>query len=211
MGDMEPLNLALKEKISKGCNQNFHFLENLDDESSFVQLLVGFVNATGGEIMVGVKQNGKVAGVNPSEIIDTIYDIIKVYKIIKDTFSTETIILGRHALVQIKIKTISKKLWLIENGEKASYIRVNASTCKVNKIVKKTWVLEENEINIEFSDLREQILDLFTKKSELSLSYIYKDMKLQNSKIDNAVSELLYRKKIRLITPEGKLMYSIVD
>ncbi|MDG1657023.1 MAG: ATP-binding protein, partial [Crocinitomicaceae bacterium] len=53
--------------IRKGEGLNLDFKFRIDDQKKIARTLVAFANSSGGSLLIGVKDNGKVSGVNPEE------------------------------------------------------------------------------------------------------------------------------------------------
>lgn len=57
----------LYQKIEKGENQQQDFKFRIDSSEKIAKTLAAFANTDGGTLLIGVKDNGKIAGVDPEE------------------------------------------------------------------------------------------------------------------------------------------------
>ena len=57
----------LLKRIASGESQILDFKFRIDDQNKIARTLGAFSNSDGGSLLIGVKDNGKVAGCNPEE------------------------------------------------------------------------------------------------------------------------------------------------
>ena len=57
----------LQRRIARGEGVSQDFKFRIDDQKKIARTLAAFANTEGGSLLIGVKDNGKIAGVNPEE------------------------------------------------------------------------------------------------------------------------------------------------
>ena len=57
----------LKRLIAEGEGVQLDFKFRIDDQKKIARTLSAFANTEGGKLLIGVKDNGKINGVNPEE------------------------------------------------------------------------------------------------------------------------------------------------
>lgn len=197
---------SITDKIKEGCSQNFHFLEDTSNSIDTLRILLGFSNSSGGEICFGIKKNGKIKGVLPTEIIKEINELVCT-QVKGLVYSFEELVIGRHLIVKVSITASADKLSLKEDND--IYTRINNETIVANKIIKRSWLLERKNENLLVNDLGKEILEVFKEGNPNSLSSIYRLTSLRKQDIDNAMSELLFLKMIYPVVVEGAILYQI--
>lgn len=192
--------------FKQGFNQNFHFLEDASNHLGVAKVLIGLSNSLGGELFFGIKKNGKVKGVSPTEIIEEINEILRIHTKGIDC-SLEQIVLGRHIVVRIIVSIGKIKLSLKEDGN--YYTRVDDNTIIANKIVKRSWLLAEKKESIVLSDKTKEIIDLFKELNPMSLSYAYQSTSMQKKEVDFGMSELMFLNIVSLVCINNIVLYKI--
>src|SRR5690554_1430054 len=69
----------LKSYIREGEHQTQDFKFRVDDSKKIARTLAAFANTDGGRLLIGVKDNGKVVGVNPEEEFHVIQGAASLY------------------------------------------------------------------------------------------------------------------------------------
>jgi predicted HTH transcriptional regulator len=69
----------LKALIAQGEHQQLDFKFRIDDSKKIARTLCAFANTDGGRLLIGVKDNGKIAGVDPNEEIHMIQAAVEMY------------------------------------------------------------------------------------------------------------------------------------
>ena len=57
----------IKRRIAQGEGHYLDFKFRVDDQVKIARTLAAFANSGGGSLLIGVKDNGKIAGCNPEE------------------------------------------------------------------------------------------------------------------------------------------------
>tara|TARA_R110002072_G_scaffold302709_3_gene487528 strand:+ start:19891 stop:20526 length:636 start_codon:yes stop_codon:yes gene_type:complete len=208
MGNLESLSKDLLEKIEDGYTQKFHFLESAKNEPEIAKIISGFANTTGGVLLIGIKTNGKVIGVNPSHVLKEIDLISEKLMIGRISIKLEKTLFGRHFLILIQITSLNSKVAVRVNGSTTYFLRVDSLTVSANKIILKAWSLLKQKKIIKLIDVHDEILHLCDNKDFISLSFIYQTVNYRNKLLDLALSELIALNKMRVIPVQNEIRYS---
>ena len=116
----------LKRRISEGENQQQDFKFSITDSRKIARSLVAFANTDGGRLLVGVKDNGAIAGVRSEEEYYMIEAAASVYCKPEITFETKRWeIEGKIVLEIIIPQSVSVPvLAQDQDGNLDAYIRV---------------------------------------------------------------------------------------
>ncbi|MEY4603795.1 MAG: hypothetical protein RIT43_1087 [Bacteroidota bacterium] len=169
---------TLASLISQGEHVRQDFKFRIDDQGKIARTLCAFANTEGGRLLIGVKDNRKIAGCNPEEefhMIEgaaTLFCQPSVYfkhKIWKEDFklvleiSVDKSIVGPHK---------SKD----EKGFWKSYVRVKDHTMVAGKILEGVWKeKKKNHSRPEkFTEVETAFLRLISEQGPISLSKMYK-------------------------------------
>jgi len=201
---------SIINKIKFGKNQEFDFVENLENREYVARLLVSFANSIGGELLIGAKANGKLIGCFPKLIKENIGSVLNEFGIQSLEFVLDEIKVGRHVLILLTIAKAKEKQKIVKKNKTVYYSRINCCIVVANKILLKKWKWEiENQTFLKDKH-RDDILKIFIPNEKITLSYIYKVSNLNKSAIDRLVSELLYLNQIELFCIKDQVFYRLV-
>lgn len=178
----------LKSYIREGEHQRQDFKFRVDDAKKIARTLAAFANTDGGRLLIGVKDNGKVVGVNPEEEFHVIQGAASLY--CKPELSVKTQIMqDDHKLVlEVTVDEVENKpvKALDENGVWKTYVRREDHTLLANKILVGVWKKERNKTSTPqaFDKDEQLILNTIKEAEEITLSKLYRVTKLKKSYVD---------------------------
>ncbi len=174
--------LSIKELIARGESQTLEFKFELNSARRIASTISAFSNAGGGTILVGVKDNGAIAGIRLEEEIYVLDAAASMYcnspvkmeirrreaegKLILEAFIPAAISLP------VKAET--------EPGEWKAWIRCGASNRLATPVHLELWRLNNPDKNppAHFSEKELRVLHVFQEKKWLSLNQATKWSKL---------------------------------
>lgn len=117
----------LLKKIALGENEQLDFKFRIDDQKKIARTLSAFSNTSGGSLLIGVKDNGKVAGVDPEEEIHMIEGAAALY--CKPAIQIESNVWqeGHHLVLEIVVsKSDTRHKSLADDGSWRNFYRIEA-------------------------------------------------------------------------------------
>ena len=105
----------IRQLVSEGehCHQDFKF--EMSDARKIARSLSAFANTEGGRLLIGVKDNGKIAGVRSDEEIYMIEAAATMYCKPKVELETQTYKVEGKTVLEIRInETVSKPVYRSE-------------------------------------------------------------------------------------------------
>lgn len=202
--------MDLKERIAQGEGEQLDFKFRIDDQRKIARTLAAFANSSGGSLLIGVKDNGKIAGVNPEEEFHMIEGAAAMFTKPEVIFETQTWQDRHHFVLEIIVnKSEVKHKAIDENGKYRSYVRIEDHTLLGNKILERIWRLEKYGVNRPES-FDEDTLGLIRTIQELepvTISKLYRSMDLSKNKIDGILAVLVFWDVIRMEMSESGTFY----
>ena len=202
--------MSLKERISKGEGSQLDFKFRIDDQQKIARTLVAFANSYGGSLLIGVKDNGKIAGVDPEEEFHMIQGASDMFTKPVVQFESKTWQEGHHFVLEIVVeKSELKHKALDDDGKLKSYIRVDDNTLLGNKILEKIWRLEKFGVNRpeSFDEDTLGLIQLIRELQPVTISKIYRSISLSKNKVDGIVSVLVFWNVISMKMNETGTFY----
>lgn len=202
--------MSLIERISKGEGAQLDFKFRIDDQRKIARTLVAFANSHGGSLLIGVKDNGKIAGVNPEEEFHMIQGAADLFTKPEVQFESKTWQEGHHFVLEIVVpKSELKHKALDDDGKLKSYVRVNDHTLLGNKILEKIWRLEKFGVNRpeSFDEDTLALIQTIRESQPVTISKLYRSIPISKNRVDGIVSVLVFWNVIRMEMNESGTFY----
>ena len=202
----------LIEIISKGEGEQLEFSSQIDDWYKTAKILVAFANSDGGKLLIGIKDNSKIIGVSPGEMIKTINEISNSYCKPPVEFLSKTWKVKHHLVLEINVlKSKDKHRALDKEKSWKFYIRSGNQIFRGNKILENVWNLEKfGSKDLELVDDSEKsILKIIEEGQLVTLSQIYKTSNRMRSEVDKILSLLVFMNQVIMKTTENGTFYSL--
>ncbi len=204
----------LKLRIAEGEGSMLDFKFRIDDQKKIARTLVAFANTFGGSLLIGVKDNGKVAGTNPEEEFFMIEGAADLYTKPRVNFESAVWQEGHHLVLEIIVpKSSQKHKAKDETDSWKNYVRVNDHTLLGNKILSKVWHMEHAGVQRpeSFDDETLAFLNLIKELQPVSLSKLYRNSTLGLKKVDSILAVLVYWKVVEMVISESGTSYRLKE
>jgi predicted HTH transcriptional regulator len=175
-------------------------------EIEFARKITSLNNTSGGKLLIGINEKGKVIGVYPEEELENIPIVLTNVCSSTILYSTEVIAIKNKLLVKVNVLSQPKIAIISPNHPPEYYFRINGNIRLATKITHKYWSFQKDRNPI--SPCTESDLDMILNCIQNnSLSQIYLQTELPKSTVDVAISWLLYRKQIQMTLFGDKVIY----
>ena len=127
--------------IAEGEHQQQDFKFEISDARKIAKTLSAFAHTAGGRLLIGVKDNGKIAGVRSEEEKYMIEAAAQLYCIPEVEYTMQTYIVeGRQVLVATIEETPHKPIYAKdENGKPLAYLRIKDENILATPIHLRVW------------------------------------------------------------------------
>lgn len=152
----------LYKYISQGEHVEQDFKHCINDSRKIAISLAAFANTQGGRLLIGVKDNGKIAGVNCNEEFHMIEAAAVLYCKPKINFESVVHTIDGKEVLEISIPKSQVRPHFAKDkeGKWIAYQRVKDENKRINKLLLDIWKTENKKIGeqFNFSDIDKQIL-----------------------------------------------------
>jgi len=204
---------SVKQLIQEGEHQQQDFKFRIDDSKKIARTLVAFANTDGGRLLIGVKDNGKIAGVDPTEEIHMIEAAVDMYSKPKLEFQSRVWQEDMKLVLEISIEKTANRpvLALDEEGKWKAYVRRKDHTLLANKILLSTWKLErfDQKRPQKIGEEETQLLNIIDQNPQITLSKIYRFSSLDKSNIDRLLPLFICWDLVSMEMNENGTFYQI--
>ncbi|MCC8172977.1 MAG: ATP-binding protein [Odoribacter sp.] len=164
--------------IAQGEHQQQDFKFEISDARKIAKSISAFYNTEGGRLLVGVKDNGKIAGVRTEEEIYMVEAAAKLYCKPQVEFQTHThTVEGKKVLEVIVPEGKEKPCFAIDyDGQQKAYVRVKDENILATAVHLKLWRSEKSKKGaiIRYSEKEQVLLSYLNENSSISLKQYIK-------------------------------------
>jgi predicted HTH transcriptional regulator len=207
------LSSYIQDLIDQGEHQQLDFKFEISDARKIARTLSAFANTDGGRLLVGVKDNGKIAGVRSEEEYHMIEAAAQMYCKPEMIFETRKwSILGK-TILEVKISPAEKKpcLALSDENRWLAYVRVHDQNIRANSVLMKVWRKDQRKkgILIEYNQAEKTLLNYLEENGEISISKFCRLSKISRKHAEELLAKLIALQVIRIDLSEKGAIYSL--
>jgi predicted HTH transcriptional regulator len=203
----------LYELISQGEHQQQDFKFCINDSRKIARSLVAFANTNGGRLLVGVKDNGRVAGVKTDEEYYMVEAAANIYSKPRVRFNVQEWDVEGKTVLEIIIQPGKDKPYFAQNDEKkwVAYIRRNDENILANKVLVDSWKIEKMHKGLKFTydEPRKILVDYLSDNESITLSRFCKIAQISRLSAQKILSEFLALKCIAININQQPVVYSL--
>jgi hypothetical protein len=205
----------IEELIEQGENLYQDFKFAINDSKKIARSLVAFSNTKGGRLLIGVKDNGAIAGVRTDEEYYMIEAAAELYCKPKVPFQTKDWNIGGKKVLEITIPESKNKPHMALNDEQKwrAYIRVADENIVANAILLKVWKKLQSARGIKIKDTEtgKKILMYLADNESITLPEFLKLAKIPYYKGGNIISDYIALGLIELDYIDNKFVYKAIE
>lgn len=160
--------------IAEGEHQQQDFKFEISDARKIAKTLSAFSNTVGGRLLIGVKDNGKIAGVRSDEEQYMIEAAAQLYCRPEINFEMHTYQVEGRSVLVVQINESNRKPVYAkdETGKYLAYLRIKDENILATPVHLRIWQQSENPKGelIEYTEREQLLLDLLEENEQLSLN-----------------------------------------
>ena len=204
---------TIAELISQGEHQQQDFKMRIDNSIKIAKTLCAFANGIGGRILIGVKDNGNVFGIDVQEEAHMIEAAAEMYSkpIIEYNLIPHKI--ERKNVLEVWVPP-SKKLphsALDENNNWIAYIRQNDETLPAKGFILAVWQYANSTMPEYYShtDKEKKIFELLENYPNSAINFIQKKIYANRTSLFKTLAKLIAWRIIKYEISNGQILVSL--
>lgn len=204
---------TLKSIIREGEHQQQDFKFRIDDSRKIARTLSAFANTDGGRLLIGVKDNGKITGIDPTEEIHMIDAAADMYCSPKLVFESRVWQEDMRLVLEI---IVPKGEEIVrspdEEGKWRVYVRRADHTLLANKILLGVWKAQKRAHSRpeKFGEEESGLLQLISEHSPVTLSRLYRLSSLPKNRVDHLLILFVCWELVNMEMSDLGTHYSVV-
>jgi predicted HTH transcriptional regulator len=203
----------LKQLIAEGENQQLDFKYCVSDSRKIARTLSAFSNSDGGRILIGVRDNGSIAGIKSDEEYYMVDTAALLFCRPKITFTIKQHITGRKTILEVDVIKGNKRPYQAkdENGKWLSYFRHHDQNLVANKVLLQVWRKKEKRsgVLVKFGKAENSLMDYLGKNGSITLSKFRKIARISSYRAESILANLIIFKVLIMNASEKGFSYEL--
>lgn len=203
----------LKKLIAEGENQQLDFKYCVSDSRKIARTLSAFANSDGGRILIGVRDNGNIAGIKSDEEIYMVDTAAQLFCRPEITFTIKQHVTEGKTIVEVVVIKGNKRPYQAkdENGKWLSYFRHHDQNLIANRVLLQVWRKEEKRsgVLVKFGKVENSLMDYLGKNGSITLSRFRKIARISSYKAESILANLIIFKVLIMNASEKGFSYEL--
>ena len=201
----------IRKLIEQGEGVNLDFKQIVQNPSKIAKSMVSFANTHGGILLIGVRDNGSIAGIKAEEEFHMIDLAASFYSKPEVKFSVEPhLVEGKTVLlVDIPIGINQPYYAKGEDNKWWVYVRVNDKCILASKTTVDFMHAKKHAAKVTLGKVEQSILSFLRDKERVTQAELCKDFNMGNRRIGRILVDLMRIQAIRSHTFEKTEFYTL--
>ncbi|PKP22185.1 MAG: ATP-binding protein [Bacteroidetes bacterium HGW-Bacteroidetes-21] len=158
--------------ISKGEDLHTDFKFEISDSKKIARTFSAFANTDGGRLLVGVKDNGKIAGIRSEEEVFMVQGAASMYVKPKIKPEYKFWLYQKMQVLEVTIPKTKSTIYYApdEAGKWKAYVRVKDENLLAPPVLEKIWKKQHSKgILLKYSVAESQLLSFLSERPEINV------------------------------------------
>ncbi len=205
----------LQKLILEGEHQQQDFKYCISDSRKIAKSLVAFANTDGGRLLIGVKDNGNIAGVRSEEEYYMVESAAKIFSKPPIDFDTRQHFIEGKTVLEVIIESSSNKPHFAKNdqGKWLAYFRKDDENKLANKVMIEVWKKQKRSqgIFLSYSETERFLLDYLEKNGSISQSAFSRKAQITYREAERVLSDFITLGILEIQADEKNIRYTIAE
>jgi predicted HTH transcriptional regulator len=205
----------IQKLIAQGEHQQLDFKFAISDSKKIAKTFSAFANTDGGTLLIGVKDNGNIAGVRSEEEFFMAEAAANMYCEPAVPFTSKEWTVENRRVLEIMIPASDEKPHYAqnENGKLLAYIRVDDQNILVNRVLLNAWRRKNRPEGtyINYGEKERLLLEYLEINKTISLSKFKKIARISPYKAGNILTNFLALDLIQIKISEKEVVYCLPE
>lgn len=203
----------IRDLISGGESQQLDFKYCVSDSRKIARTLAAFSNTDGGRILIGVRDNGSIAGIKTDEEIYMVDTAAHLYCRPEITYTIRQHSSGKKTILEVDVSRGTRRPYQVkdENGRWITCFRHNDQNLAANRVLLQVWRKEEKSsgVLVKFGKTENILLEYLKEKGAITLSKFRKLARIPAYRAESILANLIVMKVILVNISEKGFTYEL--
>ena len=205
---------SIESLIAQGEHQQLDFKFEVSDSRKIARTLSAFANTDGGRLLIGVKDNGHITGIQGDEEYYMIEAASELYtKPVVPFTATRWDVKGK-CVLEVTIAPGSDRPWFAREKDNTyrAYIRVADENKPANEVLLLAWEKQKNPAGtlLKISQPVEKLFSYFEKNPAIHIRQFCREAHINYYTARNILSDLIAIGSIRYVVRDNRILYERV-
>lgn len=203
----------IQSLISEGEHQMLDFKFEISDSKRIARSLAAFANTDGGRLLVGVKDNGSIAGVRSDEEIHMIQAAAEMYCQPQVDYTTEEWDINGKTVLEVIIPQDKHRKHKAPDsqGTYKYFVRVNDENLVADSVLIKVWKADKlaRPAKIAFTDTETLLLHYLSQHEEITLQEFRELTHINKRKAEAILADFIIIGTIELLQTNKNTVFRL--
>ncbi len=201
--------------IEEGEHQQLDFKFAISDSKKIARSLAAFANTDGGKLLIGVKDNGSIAGAIADEEFYMVQAAAEMYCKPPVKYSYKSWNIKGKIVLEIDVKPSVKKPHkaVHENGKWLTYIRVKDENIVANNVLLEVWRRQKSKqaTVIKYTEVEKKLLEVLEKKKKIKINDFCREAVIPQKKAEKILVDMILTGIINIDFVKQDVFYSLSE
>lgn len=189
------MDIYLKKLIDEGENQKLDFKYAITDSRKIARTLSAFSNTDGGRLLIGVRDNGSIAGIRSDEEMYMVETAAHLFCRPEILFTTRQHAVSGKTVLEVEVPKGDKRPYQAkdENGRWITYFRHADQNLVANKVLLQVWRKESKPrgVMVRFGKPENMLMEYLGSHESITLSKFRKIAGISSYKAESILANLI--------------------
>lgn len=207
------MNRYLKKLITEGENQKLDFKFCISDSRKIARTLSAFANTSGGRLLIGVRDNGSIAGIRSDEEYYMVDTAVHLFCRPEINYSIKQHITEGKTILEVVVNKGDKRPYQAkdEDGKWLAYFRHHDQTLVANRVLLQIWRNEAKKsgVLVRFSKPENTLLDHLKKNKSITVTKFRRIARISPYKAEKILANLMILKVLNMNASEKGFSFEL--
>ena len=203
----------LRKLIEEGENQKLDFKFCVSDSRKIARTLTAFSNSNGGRLLIGVRDNGSIAGIKSDEELYMVDTAAHLFCRPEINYTIKQHTTAGKTILEVEVKRGEKRPYQAkdEDGKWLPYFRNQDQNLVANRVLLQVWRKKEKSsgVIVKFSKAENLLLDYLKKNGYITLSGFRKIARIPAYRAESTLANLIIFKVLVMNSSEKGFSYEL--
>ena len=203
----------LKKLIEEGENQYLDFKFCVTDSRKIARTLSAFSNSNGGKILIGVRDNGSIAGIRSDEEIYMVDTAAHLFCRPEISYSIKQHVTEGKTVLEVNVMKGSKRPYQVKDayGRWRTYFRQNDQNLIANRVLLQVWRKETRKrgVMVKFGKTENLLLDFLKQNGSITISKFKKIAGISSYRAESILANLILFEIVKMNASEKGYSYEL--
>lgn len=203
----------LKRLIAEGENQKLDFKYAINDSRKIARTLSAFSNTDGGRLLIGVRDNGSIAGIRSDEEMYMVETASHLFCRPEISFLTKQHDASGKTILEVEVMKGAARPYMAkdENGKWVAYFRNNDQNLVANRVLLQVWKKEgkQSGVMVKYGNAENILMDYLSGNGTITLSKFRKIAHISSYRAESILANFIILKILIMKASEKGFTYEL--